>query len=79
MPRLKLHSTLHLQLRGALLAQGHTLGSWARAHGYREGTVQRVVYRLHNQPGSRRRGDLTLAILRDLRRELGPEIVPHSR
>jgi hypothetical protein len=67
--------TDQFKLRAMLLAQGHTLSSWARANGYRPGTVQRVIWRAFHEPNSQRRGVLTHRILADIQRDAGLRIV----
>jgi hypothetical protein len=58
-----------------LFLRGQTLRGWARAHGYKPGTVDKVVARwagCQDEP----QGRLSYRILRDLSVEMGREIVP---
>lgn len=62
-------------VRAKLLRRGDTIASWARRHGHDHELARRMVYRWAGRRGHPR-GQLTVAILRDLSLDLGIAIPP---
>lgn len=61
-------ATIRIVARAALLAQGHSLSSWARSHGYAPGVVTKIFSRFAGSPKRPKRGR-SLAIIEALERE----------
>jgi len=64
------------QVTRDLRARGYTLSYWAREHGYHPQAAWNAVNRYAGHPDREPWGRTTFAILRDLSREIGREIVP---
>ena len=63
------------EARLAFYEAGTTLTSWSRKRGYRPGTVCELIRYAARNPGYIPRGRKTMAIARDLERDIGLVIV----